>query len=318
MAMKFFNSIGKVAIGSRIRLLGEKFSEDAQEIYELYGLQFNPKWFSLFILLSEGEKTVTELAESIGISHVAVSKTLKELTSAGLVKKKSNKEDKRSRKISLSDKGNSFLKDIQLQCRDVEKVVEEISSQAKYDLWKALEEWEYLLEEKSFLERVKKTKKERETSQVQIVKYDPQYKKAFRDLNIQWITNFFEMEEADFRALDNPEAYILQNGGEIFVALFQNEAVGVCALLKRNDEIYPFELAKMAVNQKIRGKGIGYLLGQSIIEEARRKGATNLYLESNTVLGPAIKLYQKLGFKKVVGLNTPYKRCNIQMELEIS
>ncbi|RYD17729.1 MAG: MarR family transcriptional regulator, partial [Verrucomicrobiaceae bacterium] len=40
-------------------------------------------------------------------------------------------------------------------------------------------------------------------------------------------------------------------------------------------------------------------------------------LESNTVLKPAIKLYEKLGFKKVVGRASPYSRANIQMELDL-
>jgi hypothetical protein len=44
-------------------------------------------------------------------------------------------------------------------------------------------------------------------------------------------------------------------------------------------------------------------------------GAKKIYLESNTILKPAINLYHKMGFQKVSGLATPYKRCNIQMEL---
>jgi hypothetical protein len=35
------------------------------------------------------------------------------------------------------------------------------------------------------------------------------------------------------------------------------------------------------------------------------------------VLTPAISLYGKLGFKKIVGPPTPYQRCNIQMELAL-
>lgn len=48
---------------------------------------------------------------------------------------------------------------------------------------------------------------------------------------------------------------------------------------------------------------------------AKELGASKIYLESNTILKPAIQLYQKLGFQKIVGRTTPYKRCNIQMEL---
>jgi GNAT superfamily N-acetyltransferase len=82
-----------------------------------------------------------------------------------------------------------------------------------------------------------------------------------------------------------------------------------------DDPHYDFELAKMAVSPQAKGKGIGWLLGKAIIKKAQSLNAQKIYLESNTVLKPAINLYHKLGFNKVIGHSTPYKRCNIQMEL---
>jgi GNAT superfamily N-acetyltransferase len=123
------------------------------------------------------------------------------------------------------------------------------------------------------------------------------------------------MEEADHKALDNADSYIINNGGYILVALYENKPVGVCALIKMNDPDYDFELAKMAVSPKAQGKKIGWLIGEAIKEKARQVGAKKLYLESNTILTPAINLYRKLGFIEVFGRPTPYERCNIQMEL---
>jgi GNAT superfamily N-acetyltransferase len=167
------------------------------------------------------------------------------------------------------------------------------------------------------LRRVQEQKKLRESKDVQIVNYKDQYQAAFRLLNEEWITTYFQMEEADYKALDHPKEYILDKGGKIFVALYNNEPVGVCALIKMNDPDYDFELAKMAVSPKIQGKSIGWLLGQTVVNAAKELGASKIYLESNTALKPAINLYQKLGFKKVVGRSTPYERCNIQMELQL-
>lgn len=126
------------------------------------------------------------------------------------------------------------------------------------------------------------------------------------------------MEDTDYAAVNNPQELILDKGGEIFVALYKNEPVGVCALLKMNDEHYDYELSKLAVSPKVQGKGIGQLLGQAAINKAKELGGKNLYLESNTVLKPAIHIYEKLGFKRVFGHNTSYQRCNIQMELAIN
>ena len=123
------------------------------------------------------------------------------------------------------------------------------------------------------------------------------------------------MEEADFKALDNPRSYILANGGYIAVALQNVKPVGVCALIKMQHTGYDYELSKMGVSPEEHGKGIGYLLGTSIIKKAKELGARNLFLETHSSLIPAIRLYEKLGFKKIEGIATPYERSDLQMAL---
>lgn len=149
---------------------------------------------------------------------------------------------------------------------------------------------------------------------IKIVPYQACYQAQFRALNEEWIKNYFEMEESDYKALDNPQEYILDNGGYIFIALLENIPVGSCALIKMHNDNYDYELAKMAVSPKAQGKQIGFLLGQAALNQAQKLGAKKIYLESNTKLKPAIGLYRKLGFKEIIGLPSPYQRCDIQME----
>lgn len=151
--------------------------------------------------------------------------------------------------------------------------------------------------------------------EVTIVEYTTSYNSAFKNLNKEWISTYFKMEEADYKALDNADSYIIENGGCILVALINNEPVGVCALIKMRDSVYDYELAKMAVSPRFHGQGIGLLLCEAIIKKAKLLGASKIYLESNTILAPAINLYKKLGFKEVFGRPSPYERVNIQMEL---
>jgi len=155
----------------------------------------------------------------------------------------------------------------------------------------------------------------KKSSAFEIVDYEEKYKLAFKTLNKEWIDNYFKMEDADYKALNHPEKYILQLGGAIVVAITAEEPAGVCALIKMKDSPYDFELAKMAVSPLYQGQGVGYLLGEAVINKARELKAKSVYLESNTILVPAINLYHKLGFKEVHGIYTPYTRCNIQMEL---
>jgi GNAT superfamily N-acetyltransferase len=124
-------------------------------------------------------------------------------------------------------------------------------------------------------------------------------------------------EKPDYEALNNPQKHIIDKGGYIFVALYYDKPAGTCALMKSYNPMYDFELAKMAVSSKIQGKGIGWLLGMAVIDKAKSLGAKKIYLESNTLLEPAINLYRKLGFTEITGINSPYKRSNIQMVLNL-
>lgn len=315
--MKFFNEVGKMALGTRVRHLGEKISMDAAEIYRAYGTDLQPKWFPVFYVLTQAEtKTVTSIAEHIGHSHVSVSKIIGEMSAAGLISEKANAKDRRSTLIWLSKAGLKVAQKMKPQYIDVNSAIEEIASQATHNLWAALDEWEHLLNKKSLRDRVLEKKKGRESRAVQIQPYQQKHLEVFRRLNQEWITTHFKMEQPDYEVLDNPKKYILDRGGFIFVATIDRKPVGVCALLKQKEN-KSYELAKMAVSPEHQGKSIGWMLGQAVIEKAISLKAHRLFLESNTLLTPAINLYQKLGFQKIVGPPTPYERCNIQMELKL-
>jgi DNA-binding MarR family transcriptional regulator/N-acetylglutamate synthase-like GNAT family acetyltransferase len=314
--MEFYNKTGKMALGSRLRRLSELITEQAGKVYSLYGIDMQPKWFPVFYALSTGEeKSITQIAQEIGHSHPSVSTIVKEMLKKGLVQESPNKSDGRKNYIKLSAKGLAINERIQDQYADVNAAIENALNETQYNIWKAIEEWEFLLEQKDLLKRVQDEKKLRESKDVQIVPYEAKYQSAFKQLNEDWITQYFKMEETDYKSLDHPKEYILDKGGHILIALYKNEPVGACALIKMDG--HTFELAKMAVSAKAKGKGIGWLLGNAAIERAKQLGANKLYLESNTILKPAINLYHKLGFKKVTGIPSPYVRCNIQMELSI-
>src|SRR5438045_2910635 len=127
--------------------------------------------------------------------------------------------------------------------------------------------------------------------------YNREYAKDFKRLNLEWIEKYFVVEEHDLEQLSNPEENIIDKGGEILFAICEEEVAGVCALINTGE--YEFELAKMAVSPRFRGKQIGNKLGKYAIETAKLSGAKRIWLESNRILTPAINLYMKLGFKEV-------------------
>lgn len=155
-------------------------------------------------------------------------------------------------------------------------------------------------------------------NEVKIVDYDPRYQQDFRNLNEEWISKFFKMEASDYKMLDYPEDYIINKGGHIVFALLDDEVVGTCALIKTSEDPLIFELAKMAVSPKAQGKKIGYLIGEALIDKAKGLKAKEIFLETNSSLVPAIKLYEKLGFQHIQASDSPYERCDTKMLLELN
>ena len=147
-----------------------------------------------------------------------------------------------------------------------------------------------------------------------VVPYDDRYKSDFEKLNRAWIEKFFQMEDEDLLILQHPETYVIKKNGEVFFALYGEEVIGTAAIIPTSNKI--FELAKMAVRQDYQGQGIGRLLLQRCIHFAEDKQAKEIFLITNDILKPALKLYLSCGF----ALNDQndderYKRGNSKMNL---
>jgi len=308
-----------MAIGTRLRLLSEHLVEQSAQIYNDYNNNMKPKWFPVFfILCEESPLGITKIAQQIGQSHPSVSIVVKELLKEGLVFETKDPKDARKNLIDITDKGRLLSQELKQTFEDVAIVIETLNNAATNKLWRALDEFEYLLEQKSMRNRVAEVRKEREAENIKIIPYSIKYATDFKKLNQRWIEEYFVMEESDHRSLDNPQEYIINPGGYIIMALYNKKVVGTCALIKVDDPVYDFELAKMAVDPSVHGKGIGRIICKKMIDIARQRGAKRIFLESNTILIPAIKLYQQLGFTKMINRPSPYERSNIQMEFIIN
>jgi len=149
-------------------------------------------------------------------------------------------------------------------------------------------------------------------NEVTILSYQPKYAEDYKQLNLAWIEKYFKVEEHDIEQLDNPDAYIISKGGYILFAKYDGAIVGTCALIKTGDSEY--ELAKMAVTDAFKGKGISKLLIEKCLSTAATLGAKKIYLQSNSQLITALALYEKYGFKHVPVVNAHYTTADVMME----
>lgn len=152
-----------------------------------------------------------------------------------------------------------------------------------------------------------------EMNSIKIVDYKPIHQPWFEKFNRYWIEKYFVMEPVDEFVLTNPEEALLEPGGAILMAEFDGEIAGTVALRKIDGTT--FEFTKMAVDNKFQRKGIAEALSHASFKKAKALGADKVILYSNSVLTPAISLYEKLGFEHVPGADVEYKRSDVKMEI---
>jgi N-acetylglutamate synthase-like GNAT family acetyltransferase len=153
-----------------------------------------------------------------------------------------------------------------------------------------------------------------ETPELEITDYKPEYAEAFYKLNLAWISAAFKVEDTDLEVLQDPQKYLLDDGGAILIALYKGEPVGTCALKRMSDDLV--EMCKMTVSEKMRGRKLGRLLGEAIIRKARAIGAGTIHLYSNRAgSAKAIELYKKLGFHEIPLGAKAYERADIKMQM---
>jgi putative acetyltransferase len=310
--VKSFNELGHIALGTALRQLAAQVSKDAENTYAKFGFAIEPKWFPVFyVLASKGADSVVNIAKEINHSHVSVSKIVKEMKARDLIESYKSSDDSRVTLVALNSKAKAMVPQMEKQCDAIDAAMRELKEETGIDLWEAVSVAERHLRYRPISARV-----DGDSPDIKVVDYAPKYREAFKSLNVEWISEYWELEEPDFKALDDPEGYILNQSGVILIALDKGEPIGCCALIKQTDDT--FELAKMAVSPKAQGKGVGLLLGKSIVERAKLMGLKRLYLESNSVLKPAVSLYEKIGFKHIKGASSPYARCDVQMELYLN
>ena len=152
---------------------------------------------------------------------------------------------------------------------------------------------------------------------MEIVDFRPELAGAFKALNEAWITTLFALEPKDEVVLGDPAGQVVAKGGRVLFALEDGEAVGCCALMAFPDG--GFEVAKMAVADAYKGRGLGRALMAAAVERATAAGAPRLYLETNSGLAPALALYRSFGFRQITPAEpSPYARADVCMELVLS
>lgn len=317
MKQDFLQELGYLGFTMRLKRLSDKLLQDGRRLYKTIDFDIEPNWYGIFILLQkEPQLTVTEIADHLDLSHASAIASINKMIKNGYLEAVQGSKDKRKRQLSLTqkalDKLPAYSRLWDAGRESVSQLLEGTNLLAELTLL------ENQLKEQDFEARTLRNWKTTASahSEVKIHTYQPAYAKDFKRLNYEWLLMYFRIEAEDVKILESPQSYVIDRGGQIFFALLDGIVVGTVSLLEVDQAT--FELAKMAVSPMYKGKKIGQKLMDAAVEYAKTAGKKRLFLESNRKLIPALRLYEKVGFREVpITQETPYVRADIHMEMEL-
>lgn len=315
--MEIIKQLGPAGTHYRVKRLSDRLSGDILRIYRENFPEIEPAWFAvLFALDEKGPCSIGQIADSLGISHPAVIQFTTRMKKADLISFSEDAIDRRKKFVRLLPAAEKILDGIKPINEDIEKAYTELASETGIDISLVLETIENSLSKTSLYKRIRSAEKERIIRRVEIIAYNPVYDELFYSLNREWLQKYFEVEPEDERILRNPRKEIIKKGGMIFFARIDGEIIGTCAAVKIDRSTY--ELAKMAVTEKAKGKQAGKKLALAVIGFAWSKKAKFVTLLTNSKLTAAVNLYKSLGFETVPGRQeSSYKRSVVRMTLEL-
>jgi GNAT superfamily N-acetyltransferase len=307
--------MGAGFLGSRLKRLGERMQAGAAKVIAGAGLEAQPAHMPLLVALDGRALTIGQLVQAVGISQPGVTRGVGQLVDMGLVRAEMGR-DQRHRTISLTDAGDAAIARAKLHVWPrVTEAVDTLLAGRAGELLAILADVEDALAATPLDQLAAQAQPE----MLSIRDYSDDLARAFHDINAEWISDMFRMEETDRKTLENPRASIIDAGGAIlFVEAPEIGIIGTCALQKTSAT--GFELTKMGVRKAARGLKAGEFLLNAAIEKARTLGADPLYLLTNRRCAAAIHLYEKLGFRHDPGImadyGARYARCDVAMRYD--
>lgn len=308
--------LGHLFLGSRLKRLAERLQTDAASVHRAMGVEAQPAEVGLLAALDRlGPLTISAAVEALGVSQPAVTRTAGALVDRGFVVSEVG-DDQRQRTLTLTRKGRALVAKAKKAAWPlIEAAVASLCAPLQGTLLEQLGGLERQLAERPLEARALELAA-RARDRLTIREWSDELAPDFYAINAEWIESMYSLEDKDREILLHPREAIIKSGGIIlFVESAELGVIGTCALMKVEDGVY--ELTKMGVLERARGRKAGELLLQTAIARASQIGLHTLFLLSNRKSFAAIRLYEKHGFRHdpeiMKRYGAEYARCNVAM-----
>lgn len=106
----FAKELGCLGFTMRLKRISDALMHDGKKMYKQLGLDIEPNWYVVFRLLKmKTQLSVTEISESVGMSHPSIISLTNKMIKAGYLISAQCEDDSRRRLLTLSPKAINNL-----------------------------------------------------------------------------------------------------------------------------------------------------------------------------------------------------------------
>lgn len=127
MEADFLVEMGYTGLTGRLKRLSDAFIYQTRDFYREHESDIEPNWHMIFLLLQKNEKmTVTEIADTLQLSHPAIVKLINKMKKRGYIDSEIDPQDNRKYHLMLSQKAIKKLPVLEQYWIAGEKALEEL------------------------------------------------------------------------------------------------------------------------------------------------------------------------------------------------
>ena len=155
--MNHIQSLGPLALATRLKNLSENLMQGVVRIYREMNLDFEPRWFPVtHYLFTQGSASVTTLSTNLRQSHPAILQVTKVMKTKGLIREKKDDNDRRKTIIELTEKGRKMAESLVEIWEVISSANARLLQESQVDLVEDITKIEIALEAEDIYTRVKK------------------------------------------------------------------------------------------------------------------------------------------------------------------
>jgi DNA-binding MarR family transcriptional regulator len=147
---------GYRALSCRLRRLSDRLDRDLRDVYQAYGVQFDPAWYPVVAALAtHGPLSLSEVAECTGLNPTSVAALRSKLAAEGIVEVAQDPRDLRRQRLNLTPKARVLTSDLDGLWSAIGKASQALCAETVPDLLNELELVEMALSRRRMPARVK-------------------------------------------------------------------------------------------------------------------------------------------------------------------